>query len=96
MMARSRSPLVVAMSGAFGGALACRRVGQSPARTPIDFARFTRAMPAAGSGASRPLSVGATASVRMGMPHGRPRSAKIVIHAHHDLRFRYHPAGSQA
>ena len=50
MMARSRKPFSVAMSGAFGGALACRRVGQSPARTPIDFARFTRAMPAADSG----------------------------------------------
>jgi hypothetical protein len=35
------------------------------ALTPIDFALFTRAMPAAGSGASSPLSVAATAGVRM-------------------------------
>src|ERR1035441_10055667 len=36
-----------------------------PYLTPIDFALFTRAMPAAGSGASSPLSVAATAGVRM-------------------------------
>jgi hypothetical protein len=44
--------------------LACRRVSQLPDLTPIDFALFTQAMPAASSGARRPLSVAATASAR--------------------------------
>jgi hypothetical protein len=46
-------------------ACACRSDSQFPARTPIDFALFTRAMPAASSGASSPLSVASTASLRM-------------------------------
>ena len=45
MMARSRGPLVVAMSGAFRSAWACRRVSHLPDLTPIDFALFTRATP---------------------------------------------------
>src|ERR1039458_8097128 len=65
MMAWSRSPWVVVMSGAFRSAWAWRRVSHLPDLTPIDFALFTRAMPAAGSGASSPLSVAATAGVRM-------------------------------
>jgi hypothetical protein len=52
------------MSGAFGSAWAGRRASQLLDLTPIDFALFTRAMPAANSGASRPLSVAATAGVR--------------------------------
>src|ERR1035438_9662768 len=65
MMAWSRSPWVVVMSGAFRSAWDWRRVSHLPDLTPIDFALFTRAMPAAGSGASSPLSVAATAGVRM-------------------------------
>ena len=63
MMARARSPLVVVISGALRSA--CLSDSQFPERTPIDLARFTRLMPAAGSGASRPLSVAATGGVRM-------------------------------
>src|ERR1022692_4041269 len=48
MMAWSRSPWVVVMSGAFRSAWAWRRVSHLPDLTPIDFALFTRAMPAAG------------------------------------------------
>ena len=59
------------MSDAFRSACACRRVGQSPARTPTDFALFTPAIPAARSGARRPRSVAATAGVRMGMRAAR-------------------------
>jgi integrase len=40
------------MSGAFRSAWACFSDSQFPVRTPIDFALFTRAMPAASSGAS--------------------------------------------
>ena len=57
--------LVVVMSGAFGSAWACRRVSHLPDLTPIDFALFPRAMPAANSGAGSPWSVAATAGVRM-------------------------------
>jgi hypothetical protein len=53
------------MSGAFRSACACFSVSQFPARTPMDFALFTRWMPAANSGASSPLSVASTASLRM-------------------------------
>jgi hypothetical protein len=53
------------MSGAFGSAWACRRVSHLPDLTPIDFALFARALPAANSGASSPLSVAATAGLRM-------------------------------
>ena len=65
MMARSRRPLVVVISGAFSSACACFSDSQFPARTPMDLALFTRWMPAASSGASRPLSVASTASLRM-------------------------------
>src|ERR1035441_6389167 len=58
-MAESRASWAVVMSGAFRGACACRRVGQLPVHTPIDFALFTRPMPAVNSGARRPLCVGA-------------------------------------
>jgi len=36
-----------------------------PDLTPIDFALFTRALPAASTGTRRPLSVAATAGARM-------------------------------
>jgi hypothetical protein len=52
MMARSRSPFSVVMSGAFSSVWACLSDSQFPARTPMDFALFTRWMPAANSGAS--------------------------------------------
>jgi len=65
MMARSRSPFVVVMSGALRSAWACFSDSQFPARTPMDLALFTRWMPAANSGASSPLSVASTASFRM-------------------------------
>src|ERR1035437_10174184 len=64
MMARSRRPIVVVMSGAFRRACACFSDSQFPVRTPIDFALFTRAMPAANSGASSPLSAASAASFR--------------------------------
>src|ERR1039458_2617902 len=82
MMARSRRPLVVVISGAFRSACACRRVSQFPARTPMDLALFTRWIPAASSGASRPLSVASTASLRMAdmrtmmLDEPRPRSSR--------------------
>jgi hypothetical protein len=40
-------------------------VSHLPDLTPIDFALFPRAMPAANSGAGSPWSVAATAGVRM-------------------------------
>ena len=46
MMARSRRPFVVVISGAFRSACACFSDSQFPVCTPIDFALFTRAMPA--------------------------------------------------
>jgi len=37
------------MSGAFGSAWACRKLSPLPDLAPMDYALFTRAMPAAGS-----------------------------------------------
>jgi hypothetical protein len=62
-IARSRRPFLVA-SGAFRRAWACRRENQFPTWTPFDFAPFTREMPAASSGANKPLSAALTASFR--------------------------------
>ena len=64
-MARSRSPFIVAVSGVLSSVWACRSVNQLPTRMPIDFALFTREIPAASSGASNPLSDASTASLRM-------------------------------
>ena len=70
------------MSGAFRSACACLSDSQLPALTPMDFALFTRAMPAANSGASSPLSVASTASLRMAdmrmmmLDDPRPRSSR--------------------
>jgi hypothetical protein len=64
MMARSRRPFSV-MCGAFRSICACFSDSQLPARTPMDFALFTRWIPAASSGASRPLPVASTASLRI-------------------------------
>lgn len=47
MMARSRKPFSVVMSGVFSSACACLCDGQFPIRTPMDLALFTRWMPAA-------------------------------------------------
>ena len=86
-MARSRRPLVVVMSGAFRSAWACFSDSQLPARTPMDLALFTRWMPAASSGASSPLSVASTASLRMADMRTMmdddpsPRSSSVTRHA---------------
>ena len=63
-MARSRRPLVVVMSGASSKICACFVDSQFLVRTPFDAAPFTRVIPAAGSGARRPLSAASTASFR--------------------------------
>jgi len=63
-MARSRSPLVVAMSGAFNSVCACRTESQFPRRTPLDATCLTRVIPLASSGASSPLSEASTANLR--------------------------------
>src|ERR1017187_263154 len=87
MMARSRRPLVVVMSGALRSAWACLSESQLPARTPMDLALFTLWMPAACSGASSPLSVASTASLRiadirtMMDDDPRPRSSRDTRHA---------------
>jgi hypothetical protein len=64
MMARSRSPFVVVMSGAFRSACACFSESQFPKRTPLEATPFTRVIPLASSGASSPLSAASTASFR--------------------------------
>jgi len=75
------------MSGAFRSAWACLSDSQFPARTPMDFALFTRVMPAASSGASSPLSVASTASFLMADilmmidDDPCPRSSKVTRHA---------------
>src|ERR1019366_1888181 len=87
MMARSRRPFRVVMSGVFSSAWACFSDSQLPARTPMDLALFTRWMPAASSGASRPLSVASTANLRiadmrtMMLDEPRPRSSRVTRHA---------------
>src|ERR1017187_4130207 len=75
------------MSGAFRRACACFRDSQFPVRTPIDLALFTRAMPAASSGASNPLSAASTASFRTAvirtlmLTEPRPRASRATRHA---------------
>ena len=64
-IARSRSPRSVAISGALSSACACRCDSQLPVRMPCVFALFTRVMPAASSGASKPLSAASAASLRI-------------------------------
>ena len=63
-MTRSRNPFLVVMSGAFSNFWACWTESQFPTRTPFDLAPFTRVMPAASSGTSKPLSAASTASLR--------------------------------
>ena len=53
------------MSGSFNRLGAWRADSQLPARTPTIFALFTRAIPAASSGASSPLSAASAASLRI-------------------------------
>jgi len=65
MMARSRSPLTVVVSGALSKACAWRSDSQFLVRMPCVFALFTRAMPAANSGANSPLSAASAASLRI-------------------------------
>jgi hypothetical protein len=62
MMALARRPWVVVMSGAFTATAPAAGWASLPDLTPIDFALFTRAMPAARSGASSRWSVAATAA----------------------------------
>ena len=87
MMARSRRPFSVVVSGTLRSAWACFRDSQLPARTPMDFALFTRWMPAANSGASKPLSVASTASLRMAdmrtmmLDDPSPRSSSVTRQA---------------
>src|ERR1017187_9445920 len=87
MMARSRRPFSIVVSGALRSAWACFRESQLPARTPMNFALFTRWMPAANSGASSPLSVASTASLRMAdmrtmmLDDPSPRSSRVTRHA---------------
>jgi hypothetical protein len=64
-MARSRRPFSVVISGVFSSVWACFWESQFPIRTPMDLALFTRWMPAASSGAGKPLSVASTASLRI-------------------------------
>jgi hypothetical protein len=64
-MARSRRPFTVVMSGALRRLCAWRTDSQLPMRMPTDFALLTRAIPAASSGASRPLSAASAASLRI-------------------------------
>jgi hypothetical protein len=56
--------LLMPTSGAFSNACASLSDSQFPTRTPMDLAPFTRAMPAASSGASSPLSAASTDSFR--------------------------------
>jgi len=50
--------LVVLASGVFSSVCACFTVSQLPKRTPLEATRFTRVIPLARTGASRPLSAG--------------------------------------
>jgi hypothetical protein len=87
MIARSRIPFMVAMSGAFSSACACRSESQFPRRTPFDATPFTRVIPLASSGASRPLSAASTASLRTAVMRTlietapRPRASSATRHA---------------
>ena len=64
-MTRSRSPFAVAASGAVRSACAWHSDSQFPTRIPTDLTLFTRAMPAARSGAINPLSAASAASLRI-------------------------------
>ncbi len=87
MMARSRSPFVVVMSGAFRSACACFSESQFPKRTPLEANPFTRVMPLANSGASRSLSAASTANLRTAVirtlmeTEPRPRASKATRQA---------------
>ncbi len=63
-IARSRRPFLVDKSGVFNTIWACRIDSRFPTRTPLDLTPFTRALPAAKSGDSNPLSAASTASFR--------------------------------
>jgi hypothetical protein len=87
LTARIVGMLFKKMSGASRSACACISDSQFPARTPIDFALFTREIPAANSGANNPLSVASTASLRIAdirtmiEDDPRPRSSSVTRHA---------------
>ena len=87
MMARSRSPFNVVMSGALTRACACLNDSQFPTRMPTDFTLLMRPMPAANSGSSKPLSAASTASFRMADirmmidDEPRPRASSDTRHA---------------
>jgi len=75
------------MSGALRSACACRWDSQFPTRMPVDFTLFTRLIPCANSGASRPLSAASAASLRiadiliMMEDEPRRRSSRDTRHA---------------
>jgi hypothetical protein len=64
-MARSRRPPTFVISGVLRRVWACRCDSQFPTRMPVDFTLFTRLIPCASSGASKPLSAASAASLRM-------------------------------
>ena len=86
-MARSRSPFFVRMSGVFNSACACWSDSQFPTRTPCDRTPLIRAIPAASSGASSPLSAASTASFRTAVirtlieTDPSPRASSATRHA---------------
>ena len=87
MMARSRTPFVVVMSGAFRSACACFSDSQFPKRTPLEATPLTRVIPLASSGASSPLSPASTASFRTAVirtlmeTEPRPRASRATREA---------------
>jgi hypothetical protein len=56
-LARSRTPFSDVMSGAFRSACACFGDSQLPKRIPLEATPFTRVMPLASSGASKPFGI---------------------------------------
>jgi hypothetical protein len=65
--ARARRPFFVLLSGPFNSVCACRIEKPVPKRTPLDLTPLIRVIPAAISGASRPLSAASTASLARGV-----------------------------
>ena len=64
-MVRSRRPLTVVISGALRSVCACFSDSQLPMRMPTDFALLTRAIPAASSGVSSPISAASADNLRI-------------------------------
>ena len=83
-IARSRLPLSVLASGARQSLCAFSAVSQFPSRTPTFLTPFTRRMPAASSGLSKPPSAASYASRRTAasrpliVPAARPRFSRAI------------------